>query len=74
MKSVQIKGYGGSEVVEINRNAPPLNDPSMGMVLVKVKTAGINPADWKIREGYMQKMIPLQSNVMKAVKHSASVR
>jgi len=60
MKSVQIKGYGGSEVVEINRNAPPLNDPSMGMVLVKVKTAGINPADWKIREGYMQKMIPLQ--------------
>ena len=60
MKSVQIKGYGGSEVVEINRNAPPLNDPSVGMVLVKVKTAGINPADWKIREGYMQKMIPLQ--------------
>ncbi|MCS4538076.1 MAG: NADP-dependent oxidoreductase [Thaumarchaeota archaeon] len=60
MKSVQIKGYGGSEVVEINRNTPPLNDPSAGMVLVKVKAAGINPADWKIREGYMQKMIPLQ--------------
>ena len=60
MKSVQIKGYGGSEVIEINRSTPPLNDPSVGMVLVKVKTAGINPADWKIREGYMQKMIPLQ--------------
>ena len=55
-----MKGYGGSEVVEINRNAPPPNDPSAGMVLVKVKAGGINPADWKIREGYMQKMIPLQ--------------
>jgi len=60
MKSVQMKGYGGSEVVEINRNLPPPNDPSEGMVLVKIKAAGINPADWKIREGYMQKMVPLQ--------------
>src|SRR3990170_3942542 len=60
MKSVQMKGYGGSEVVEINRNAHEPNDPSAGMVLIKVKAAGVNPADWKIREGYMQKMIPLQ--------------
>ncbi|HEU0143930.1 MAG TPA: NADP-dependent oxidoreductase, partial [Nitrososphaera sp.] len=28
--------------------------------LVKIKAAGINPVDWKIREGYMQQMIPLQ--------------
>ena len=55
-----MKGYGSSEVVEINQNAAAPNDPSYGKVLVKVKAAGVNPIDWKIREGYMQQMIPLQ--------------
>jgi alcohol dehydrogenase len=60
MKSAQIKGYGGSEVVKINQSTPSLNDPSAGKVLVNVKAAGVNPADWKIREGYFQQMMPLQ--------------
>jgi NADPH:quinone reductase-like Zn-dependent oxidoreductase len=53
MKSVQIKRYGGSDVVEINQSAP---EPivSAGKVLVVVKAAGVNPVNWKIREGYMQ--------------------
>jgi NADPH:quinone reductase-like Zn-dependent oxidoreductase len=55
-----MKGYGSSEVVEINQNAAAPNDPSDEKVLVKVKAAGVNPIDWKIREGYMQQMIPLQ--------------
>lgn len=56
-----MNGYGSSsEVIEINENAPPPNDPSAGKVLVNVKAAGINPVDWKIREGYMQQMIPLK--------------
>lgn len=60
MRSAEMKGYGSSEVVEINQNAAAPNDPSDGKVLVKVKAAGVNPIDWKIREGYMQQMIPLQ--------------
>jgi alcohol dehydrogenase len=59
MKSAQMKRYGGSEVVEI-KSAPSPNDPSAGKVLVNVKAAGVNPADWKIREGYMQQMMQLQ--------------
>jgi alcohol dehydrogenase len=55
-----MKGYGSREVVEINQNAAAPNDPSDEKVLVKVKAAGVNPIDWKIREGYMQQMIPLQ--------------
>jgi alcohol dehydrogenase len=59
MKAVQINKYGGSEVVEINQNAPePVVSP--GKVLVIVKAASVNPADWKISEGYMQQMIQLQ--------------
>ena len=59
MKSVQINRYGSSEVVEINKD---ISEPtiSTGKVLVNVKAAGVNPADWKIREGYFQQMIPLQ--------------
>jgi len=60
MKSAQINRYGGSEVIEINQNTPELT-LSSGKVLVSIKSAGINPADWKIREGAFQQMIHLQS-------------
>ncbi|MGI0037264.1 MAG: alcohol dehydrogenase catalytic domain-containing protein, partial [Nitrososphaera sp.] len=60
MKSAQMKGYGGSDVIEINKETPAPNDPSAGKVIVRVKAAGVNPIDWKIREGYMRQMIPLQ--------------
>ena len=60
MKSTQINTYGGSEVVEINQNTPAPNDPSAGKVLVDVKAAGVNPVDWKIREGHFHQRIPLQ--------------
>jgi alcohol dehydrogenase len=81
MKAAQMKGYGSSEVIEINENAPALNDPSAGKVLVKIKAAGVNPVDWKIREGYMQQMIPLQfpsplgmdfSGIIEKVGHDVS--
>ncbi len=46
-------------MVETNQSAP---EPivSAGKVLVIVKAAGVNPVDWKIREGNMQQMILLQ--------------
>src|SRR5919205_932266 len=59
MKSAQIKMYGGSEVIEINQMTPTPN-LAAGKVLINVKAAGVNPIDWKIREGYMQQMIPIQ--------------
>jgi alcohol dehydrogenase len=59
MKSAQIIRYGNtSEVIEIRQTSTP--NLSAGKVLVEVKAAGINPIDWKIREGYMQQMIRLQ--------------
>ncbi|MFL6487972.1 MAG: NADP-dependent oxidoreductase [Nitrososphaera sp.] len=60
MKSAQIKRYGDSEVLEINPNAPSLHGPSESMVLVTVKAAGVNPSDWKLREGFFKQMAPLQ--------------
>ncbi|MFZ0326053.1 MAG: NADP-dependent oxidoreductase [Nitrososphaeraceae archaeon] len=80
MKSAQINRYGGSEVIDINQNTP---EPTLssGKVLVSIKSAGINPADWKIREGYFQQMISLQfpftlgmdfSGVIKQVEEGVS--
>lgn len=59
MKSAQINKYGSSEVIEINQST---SEPtvSSGKVLVIVKAAGVNPVDWKIREGGMQQIISLQ--------------
>jgi len=59
MKSAQFKRYGGSDVVEISQTTSTPN-LAAGNVLVEIKAAGINPIDWKIREGYMQQMIPIQ--------------
>ncbi len=60
MKSAQIRSYGDSEVVEINPNAPSLKDPPEAMVLVTIKASGVNPSDWKLREGFFKQMVPLQ--------------
>ncbi|MDO8727967.1 MAG: NADP-dependent oxidoreductase [Candidatus Methanoperedens sp.] len=57
MKAAQINKYGGSEVVEINKNAPK-PAVSRGQLLVEVYAAGVNPIDWKIREGYMPLKFP----------------
>ncbi len=59
MKAAQINKYGGNEVVEINKNAPkPI--VTKGHLLIEVYAAGVNPVDWKIREGYMRQMAPLK--------------
>jgi alcohol dehydrogenase len=59
LRAAQISKYGGSEVVEVNKNAPKPTVP-VGRVLVDVYAAGVNPVDWKVREGYMSKMAPLK--------------
>jgi alcohol dehydrogenase len=59
MKSAQFNRYGSSDVIEINQNTPSPN-LSSEKILVDIKAAGINPIDWKIREGYMKQMISLQ--------------
>ncbi len=49
MKAVVINAYGGNEVVRLEDVERPT--PESGEVLVRVEAAGVNPVDWKIRNG-----------------------
>jgi NADPH:quinone reductase-like Zn-dependent oxidoreductase len=49
MKAIKISQYGDENVLEIvDKDIPRPND---NQVLVKVHAAGVNPIDWKIRDG-----------------------
>lgn len=54
MKAVLIREYGDNEVVKIEDVERP--EPKAGEVLVKVRTAGVNPIDYKIRNGAGQRL------------------
>ena len=57
MKAVRIHSYGGPEVmVYEDAPMPALHNDD---VLIKVFAAGVNPVDWKIRQGYMQDKMTL---------------
>jgi len=50
-KAVKFDHYGGLDVLHIDEL--PLPVPGNGEVLVKVKAAGINPIESRIREGFL---------------------
>lgn len=49
MKAVQFSEFGGPEVLQLVELPDPR--PAAGQVRVKVRAAGINPIDWKVRRG-----------------------
>jgi len=52
IKAVRIAQYGGSE--QLKYEDVPVPEIGPGQVLAKVRYAGVNPVDWKTREGYMK--------------------
>jgi NADPH:quinone reductase-like Zn-dependent oxidoreductase len=55
MKAVCIYRYGGPEV--LSYEDAPRPHASHGEVLVRVHAAGINPVDWKIRQGHLKEQL-----------------
>lgn len=54
MKAIIINEYGDNQVVQLVDAARP--EPRAGELLVRVHAAGVNPLDWKIRDGAGQRM------------------
>jgi NADPH:quinone reductase-like Zn-dependent oxidoreductase len=55
MKAVRIHSYGGPEV--LTYEDAPRPSAGAGQVLIRVEAAGVNPVDWKIRDGALQAML-----------------
>jgi NADPH:quinone reductase-like Zn-dependent oxidoreductase len=49
MKAIVINGYGGPDRLLLQERPDP--KPGAGELLVRVRAAGVNPVDWKIRRG-----------------------
>ncbi|NJP27301.1 NADP-dependent oxidoreductase [Microbispora sp. SCL1-1] len=57
-KAYVFTRYGGPEVEAFADVERPV--PGPGQVLVAVRAAGVNPVDWKQREGHLAQIVPVE--------------
>lgn len=57
MQAIQAQEYGGPEVLQLKQAQRP--EPDADQVLIHLKAAGVNPADWKNRLGMFKQFMPL---------------
>jgi NADPH:quinone reductase-like Zn-dependent oxidoreductase len=57
MRAVRFHQYGGPEQLLVEQVPRP--EPQAGEVLIRVYAAGVNPIDWKIRQGVFKQFMPL---------------
>ena len=70
-RAVLIRAYGGAaaaEIAEITRPAA-----GEGQVLVRVRAAGVNGIDWKVREGFVRGAFPLQLPAVLGIELAGTV-
>jgi NADPH:quinone reductase-like Zn-dependent oxidoreductase len=58
MKAIRIHDYGNADVLRYEE--APLPEPGPDEVLIKIHGAGVNPVEWKIRNGAMRQARPLK--------------
>jgi NADPH:quinone reductase-like Zn-dependent oxidoreductase len=71
MKAIRIHEYGGPDVLEYED--APIPDIGPDGVLIRVRAAGVNPVDWKIRKGLMTAFQPLQFPAVVGVDVSGTI-
>jgi NADPH:quinone reductase-like Zn-dependent oxidoreductase len=55
MKAIRIHQYRGPEVLRYEDAPRPVPGPREA--LVRVRAAGVNPVDWKTRDGYLKQIL-----------------
>ena len=73
MRAVVLHEYGGPENLKFEENVP---EPQISgsTVLIAAAAASVNPIDWKLRSGAMQKMYPLSLPAILGRDVSGTVR
>lgn len=71
MKALRFHRYGGPEVLQIDDVPTP--EPGAGEVLVRVSGSGINPVDWKIREGHDKDAFPVEFPATVGFEYSGTI-
>ena len=56
MRAIAINEFGGRDKLQLMNLPVPEYSPTE--ILLRVKAAGVNPVDWKIREGYLKDLFP----------------
>lgn len=56
MRAIRVHDYGGPEQLKLEETPRP--EPQAGEVLLRVHAAGVNPIDWKLRQGRMRTIAP----------------
>src|SRR5215208_3005987 len=62
MRAIGVRDWGGREALELLD--PPVPPVAPDGVLVRVRAAGVNPVDWKVREGRQAKAFPFHFPVI----------
>ncbi len=70
-RAVLIRTYGGVAAAELAEIAKPAAGP--GQVLVRVRAAGVNGIDWKVREGFVREAFPLQLPAVLGIELAGTV-
>lgn len=70
-RAVLIRAYGGAAAAEIGEITRPA--AGQGQVLVRVRAAGVNGIDWKVREGFVREAFPLQLPAVLGIELAGTV-
>jgi NADPH:quinone reductase-like Zn-dependent oxidoreductase len=61
MRAIQYESYGDPEVLQLVEVAEP--HPAANQIRVAVKAVGVNPVDWKFRQGMMGGELPRRTGI-----------
>jgi NADPH:quinone reductase-like Zn-dependent oxidoreductase len=71
MRGIILRDYGAPETLTVEEL--PLPVPKAHEVLVRIKSAGVNPVDWKLRSGSYKSFMPIHFPWTPGVEASGTV-
>ena len=71
MKAIRAHDYGSPEVLMLEQAPRP--EPKADEVLIRIKAAGVNPADWKYLSGAYKQFMPLQFPLTPGMEGSGTI-